>query len=115
MTATTLTAKHIDDSVHTCDCCGRQGLKCTVLMVDTDTGAELNFGRTCAARNSGKTSSQITKELRDQAHASCGLAGNELLRLRRTGTAITRAVVSAVCDQHHITGDNRALMLRNWS
>ena len=65
MTATyaNLTALHIDDTVTTCDCCGRQNLKATVLMRNSDTGAEFFFGRTCAARNSSKTHKQIRQEI----------------------------------------------------
>ena len=44
-----LSAVHIDDSVTTCDCCGRQNLKATVFMRNAETGAEFHFGRTCAA------------------------------------------------------------------
>lgn len=58
-----LTAIHIDDTVTSCDCCGRQNLKATVLMRNHDTGAEFFYGRTCAARNSGKTSKQIRQEV----------------------------------------------------
>jgi hypothetical protein len=53
-------ALYLDDSVTTCECCGRTELKATVAMELSD-GGILHYGRTCAARNSGKTGQQITK------------------------------------------------------
>lgn len=38
------------DEVNECDCCGKQGLKSTVAIHDTESGADLFFGVTCAAR-----------------------------------------------------------------
>lgn len=37
------------DEVTTCECCGKQGLKCTV-AVSLESGDALYFGVTCAAR-----------------------------------------------------------------
>jgi hypothetical protein len=54
------TAICLDDSVTTCECCGRTNLKATVLM-QSDLGELVHFGRTCAARNSGKTSQRSPK------------------------------------------------------
>lgn len=80
MTATyaKLTALHVDDTVTTCDCCGRQNLKATVLMRNSDTGTEFYFGRTCAARNSGKDQRQIKKEIADNRQAQIDAAYDEL-------------------------------------
>jgi hypothetical protein len=91
----TFTAICLDDSVTTCDCCGRTNLKATVLM-RSGLDELVHFGRTCAARNSGKTSQQITAEVRharDMAHGSCG---NRLTELRRQGVKTTRDVVREV-------------------
>lgn len=55
-------ALHLTDTVTTCDCCGRANLKATVLMLRED-GGTAHYGRTCAARNSGKTSKQIQVEI----------------------------------------------------
>lgn len=55
-------ALHLTDTVTTCDCCGRANLKATVLMLRDD-GGTAHYGRTCAARNSGKTSKQIQVEI----------------------------------------------------
>ena len=55
-----------DDSVTTCDCCGKSNLKFTVAM-ELDSGEIVHYGCVCAARNTGKTSKQINGEIR--AHA----------------------------------------------
>lgn len=62
MANTTLRAIGTDDSVNTCDCCGKKNLKYTVVMVSTD-GETLHYGSTCAARNSGKAPKQIRAEI----------------------------------------------------
>jgi hypothetical protein len=112
---TILTALHIDDSVNTCDCCGRTDLKATVLMQDNETGAMLNFGRVCAARNSGKTNQQLTKEIRAHRHACIGRAGNELMAMRRQGVLLTKAVVRQVADRQTVDADGLAILLRTWA
>lgn len=56
------TAIRIDDTVDTCDCCGRTGLKRTVLM-RLDDDSIVNYGTTCAARNTGKSHKQIKQEV----------------------------------------------------
>lgn len=38
------------DSIKTCDCCGRDGLKVTVALWDAVEAQEVYFGTTCAAR-----------------------------------------------------------------
>ena len=48
-----------DDSVTTCDCCGRTGLKFTVLMSN---GA--HYGSVCATKHAGKSSKELTAEMR---------------------------------------------------
>ena len=55
-------ALYITDEITTCECCGRSELKATVAMQLSD-GGILFYGRTCAARNSGKTSKQIRQEV----------------------------------------------------
>ena len=62
MAKMTLRAIGTDDSVNTCDCCGKKNLKYTVVMVSTD-GETLHYGSTCAARNSGKAPKQIRAEI----------------------------------------------------
>lgn len=37
-----------NDEVTTCECCGKSGLKLTIIM--TDGGTEVRYGRDCAAR-----------------------------------------------------------------
>lgn len=46
-----------DDSVHSCDCCGKTNLKSTVL-VSVD-GVLMNYGSICATRNTGMSASLI--------------------------------------------------------
>jgi hypothetical protein len=55
-------ALYITDEVDTCDCCGRTALKATVAM-KLDNGGILHYGRTCAARNSGKSQKKIREEI----------------------------------------------------
>lgn len=105
------TAICTDDSITTCECCGRTNLKATVLM-QSDLGELVHFGRTCAARNSGKSSQQITKEIRAERDAAHGRAGNALMDLRRIGTKITREIV------REVAVDFRAdvtLLIRQWT
>ena len=53
----------ITDERTSCDCCGKSNLKCTVAM-ELDGGEIVYYGRTCASRNTGKTSRQINAEVR---------------------------------------------------
>lgn len=48
-----------DDTVNTCECCGRTDLKSTV-AIETDGGDILHYGTTCAAR-ALKTTAKIVK------------------------------------------------------
>lgn len=43
----------ITEEFTTCDCCGKSNLKCTVAFERND-GEVVHYGRTCAARNTGK-------------------------------------------------------------
>lgn len=52
-----------DDSVNSCDCCGRDNLKATVAF-ETESGDVVYFGVVCAARASGKSSVSIRAEAR---------------------------------------------------
>jgi hypothetical protein len=69
-------ALYITEEINTCDCCGRTDLKATVAMKLSD-GGILHYGRTCAARNSGKTSKQIKQEVFAEAAAAIGRASWE--------------------------------------
>jgi hypothetical protein len=84
----TFTAILIDDSITTCECCGRANLKATVLM-QSDLGELVHFGRICAARNTGKTS-----------------------QLRRAGTQITRALVREVAATFRA---DAAILIQQWA
>jgi hypothetical protein len=104
------TAICTDDSITTCDCCGRTNLKATVLM-QSDLGQLVHFGRTCAARNTGKSSQQITKEIRAERDAAFGRANNQLMDLRRTGTKITRDLIREVAATFRA---DATLLIQQW-
>jgi hypothetical protein len=106
-----LSAIHVDDTVTTCDCCSRQDLKATVLMRNADTGAEFYFGRICASRNSGKTSQQITKEVRAERDAAHGRTMNHLFDLRRSGVSLTRQIMIQVAQSYRA---DAVCLMRNW-
>jgi hypothetical protein len=55
-------ALYITDEIDTCDCCGRTDLKATVAM-QLDCGGIAHYGRTCAARNSGKSQKQLRQDI----------------------------------------------------
>lgn len=105
------TAICIDDSITTCDCCGRINLKATVLM-QSDLGELVHFGQTCAARNSNKTNRQITKEIRAERDAAHGRASNRLMDLRRAGTQITCELIREVAVTFRA---DTTLLIRQWA
>ena len=61
------TAHGTDDSVTTCDCCGKSNLKSTVI-IELDNGEIVHYGSVCARRNTGKDRATITREI--NAHAA---------------------------------------------
>lgn len=107
----TFTALCLDDSVTTCDCCGRTDLKATVLM-QSDLGELVHFGQVCAARNSGKTRKQITTEIRAERDAAFGRASNRLMDLRRAGTKLTREIICGVAASFRADAQ---LLIRQWA
>ena len=66
----------IDDSITSCDCCGKSGLKFTV-KIELDDGEIANYGQVCATRNTGKTRTQITSEINAYAEAQKAAARAE--------------------------------------
>lgn len=52
-----------DDSITNCDCCGKSGLKFTVI-VELDNGEIAHYGQICARRNTGKTQLVINSEIK---------------------------------------------------
>jgi hypothetical protein len=107
----TFTAICLDDSVTTCECCGRKDLKATVLM-QSDLGTLVHFGQVCAARNSGKTRQQVTKEIRAERDLAHGRAVNRLLDLRRAGAKITREIVREVAATFRADAN---LLIQQWA
>jgi hypothetical protein len=107
----TFIALCLDDSVTTCDCCGRTDLKATVLM-QSDLGELVHFGQICAARNSGKTRKEVTAEIRAERDAAFGRASNALMDLRRAGTKLTREVVREVAASFRA---DAKLLIQQWA
>lgn len=103
-------ALYITDEINTCDCCGRTDLKATLAMQLND-GGILHYGRTCAARNSGKTSQQITKEIRKERDLAHGRTMNHLSDLRRSGVKLTRQLMRDVATSYRADVE---CLLRNW-
>jgi hypothetical protein len=103
-------ALYLTDSITTCECCGRTELKATVAM-QLDCGGILHYGRTCAARNSGKTSQQVTKEIRAERELANGRTMNQLADMRRAGAVLTRQIMREVADSFRADAD---VILRCW-
>ena len=57
-----------DDSINTCDCCGKTNLKFTV-AIELDDGDIVHYGQICARRNTGKNQRTITSEIKAHADA----------------------------------------------
>jgi len=108
---TTFTALCLDDSVTTCDCCGRKDLKATVLM-QSDLGELVHLGQICAARNSGKTRKQVTVEIKAERDAAFGRASNRLMELRRAGTKLTRELIRDVAASFRA---DAKLLIQQWA
>jgi hypothetical protein len=51
----------IDDSITTCGCCGKSGLKFTILVERT--GEVFNYGRVCATKHTGLGYTQIKQNI----------------------------------------------------
>lgn len=74
----------IDDSVNTCDCCGKTNLKSTVI-VDID-GDILHYGSVCATRHTGMASKEIKRAIDERAVANVNAARAELNRAQEAIT-----------------------------
>lgn len=59
---TKLTVIGTTDDCTVCECCGRSGLKMTVVLRDED-GNVTYYGRSCAARATGRKASVIGREI----------------------------------------------------
>lgn len=62
-----------DDSVTTCDCCGKSGLKFTILMSNGS-----HYGSVCATYHSGKKSSVLRREIADEDARRVAAARDDL-------------------------------------
>lgn len=50
-----------DDSVNTCDCCGKTNLKATFAVEMIETGEILRYGSVCVTRNTGRKLGELNK------------------------------------------------------
>lgn len=80
--------------------------------MQSDLGELVYFGRTCAARNSGKTNQQITKEIRTERELAFGRASNRLMDLKRAGTQITRELIREVAASFRA---DATILIRQWA
>lgn len=67
-----------DDSITTCDCCGKSNLKFTV-TIELDDGEHVHYGQVCARRNTGKDQRTITGEIRAAEQARVAAARAEFV------------------------------------
>lgn len=67
-----------DDSITTCDCCGKSNLKFTV-TIELDDGEHVHYGQVCARRNTGKDQRTITSEIKAAEQARIAAARAEYL------------------------------------
>lgn len=67
-----------DDSITTCDCCGKSNLKFTV-AIELDDGEIVHYGQVCARRNTGKDQRAITGEIKAEAKRVRDIAAAEYL------------------------------------
>lgn len=88
----------IVDDCDTCECCGRTGLKRTVVLAvldaDGNRDGEVYYGTACAARALGRTSAQVRNE-------SEAFVGN-LRNLAQTARDSLRYYGSAIHDEHEL-------------
>lgn len=67
-----------DDSITTCDCCGKSNLKFTV-TIELDDGEHVHYGQVCARRNTGKDQRTITSEIKAAEQARVAAARAEYI------------------------------------
>lgn len=67
-----------DDSITTCDCCGKANLKFTV-AIELDDGEIVHYGQICARRNTGKDQRTITSEIKAAKLAAVNAAQREYM------------------------------------
>lgn len=86
----------IDDAVNTCDCCGKTGLKSTV-MVDVD-GEVLHYGSVCATRHTGLTDREIKNAIQKDED------GRKVAAAKKYESAPEYAALSAKMREAHRAG-----------
>lgn len=77
-TANTSRAIGTDDSVNTCQCCGKTNLKFTV-VIELAHGEIVHYGQICARRNTGKDQRTLTSEIKAAEQARVAAARAEFL------------------------------------
>ena len=64
----------IDDSVNTCDCCGKTNLKHTVIV---DDGEIRHYGSVCATKHTGLAPAHIQQEVKAERYGRVAAARKE--------------------------------------
>ena len=67
----------IEESVTTCDCCGKSNLKHTI-VIELDDGDIVHYGSVCAVRNTGKARAVINTEIKAETKRVREVAASEL-------------------------------------
>ena len=87
-----------DDSITTCDCCGKSGLKLTVL-IQLDDGEIVNYGTTCASRNTGKPAKRVRDAAAAEYRASAAFQALVAKLHARPRNLIGRAAFDFIADE----------------
>lgn len=65
----------IDDTIHSCDCCGKSNLKHTILVEIN--GECQNYGTTCATRHTGLSDKEIKFQIKSKLNGIVAAAKKE--------------------------------------
>lgn len=86
----------LDDSVTTCDCCGRSDLKFTV-TIELEGGEIAHYGQVCARRNTGRTQAQLNNDIKEELTRRV-----EAARKEYTSTEEYRALLQKMTDRNRL-------------
>jgi hypothetical protein len=85
----------ITDEVTSCDCCGRTGLKRTVMLEDSETQEMVHYGTTCAAYALYRSRSQGKVDI-VLSHARWRHQADPVIQAVRTAKAEGKSIPEAV-------------------
>jgi hypothetical protein len=108
----------ITDSVNECDCCGKQNLKKTYLVSDSETGSEFYYGSTCVKRNLGIDNKEITSQInvnkKDREDLAKKEYNNSQLKLDYDVAVLVKHEFADIYDRKILTPmENKLSELRN--